>query len=240
MEFLGAQDNNMANITQYPDTIIFDPVTSGYYDTEDTLSSQGSGRLMNRNGHIDGLHIATADEMKPSSANLVLTRNGKGDWSLNRTAAGAETYYVRCPISSLLRTGENYVYGDFSAAANQTSGPPAGNKGLKPLSIFVTMNVGVASLTSATLRLSTDVYPVSGAAAAAVVCTDIVAATALTTLTAQAANAYLTQQIAVPTASQAFLITDCSIGEIELVLVMANTGTVQIAQIGMHCEENYT
>src|ERR1700728_3667626 len=103
----GIQDNNMTLNATAPDTIIYDPVTSGYYDMEvEDLAYFTGGRLMNRPAHIDGLFIANASHLESSSANLVLTRNGKGDWSLNRTAAGAETYYVRCPISALLRTGE--------------------------------------------------------------------------------------------------------------------------------------
>jgi len=218
-----------------PDTIIFDPVTSGWYDTEvGDLSYETGGRLMNRPGHIDGLYVANASQLQSSSANLVLTRNGVGDWSLNRTSSGAETYYVRVPIGALLRTGETYNYGDFS------SGPSAGAKGLKCIDFFVTMNIGVVSLTSATLRLGTDVYPIAGAAAAAVVETDIVAATALTPLTTITASEYVTFDVAVPNASQIFFTADASIGEIELVVVMANTGTIQIANMGMHCHENYT
>jgi hypothetical protein len=232
----------MALNDNYPDTIIFDPVTSGWQDTEDAdLNYLTGGRLMNRPAHTDGLYIGNASQLESSSANLVLTRNGKGDWSLNRTAAGAETYNVRIPISHLLRIGETYNYGEFSAnSTNQTNGPSAGAKGLKCIDFFVTWNIGVVALTSATLRMGTDVYPILGAAAAAPVVTDIVAATALTPLTATGSGLYQTLGVAVPTAAQAFFTADYSIGEIELNLVMASTGTIQIANIGMHCHENYT
>jgi hypothetical protein len=237
MEFLDPQDNNMAKNITFPDSIIFDPVTSGYYDTEvgdlGNVTPAG-GRLMNRPAHVDGLYIANASQLQSSSTNLVLTRNGKGDWSLNRTAAGAETYNVRVPIGTLLRIGETYNYGDFSP------GPSAGAKGIKCIDFFVTWNIGVVALTSATLRMGTDVYPILGAAAAAPVVTDIVAATALTPLTATGAGLYITQGVAVLSTSQVFFTADDSIGEIELNLVMANTGTVAIANIGMHCHLNYT
>jgi hypothetical protein len=221
----------------YPDTIIFDPVQADYYNQEIAGETYTGGRLMNYLPHIDGLFMGGGD-MQSSSANLVLTRNAKGDWSLNRTAAGAETYYVRLGFGDLLRIGETYNYGEFSAnSSNQTNGPPAGNKGVKVLDIFVVMNIGVVALTTGTLRLGSTQYALPGAAQSAPVVTDVVAATALGSLAINTAGQYLTQKVSV--ATPAFQVSDLAMMEIELNIVMANTGTVQIAQLGAHVAFNY-
>lgn len=74
------------------------------------------------------------------SANLVLTRNALGDWSLNRTAAGAETYNLSCCIPFPIRTTKPTDYGYL----------PKGDRGLKLASIDLVYAVGVVNLTSIT------------------------------------------------------------------------------------------
>jgi hypothetical protein len=213
----------------FPDTIIFDPIQADLANAGQTFVG---GRLMNYLPHVDGLLIK-APSLQSSSANLVLTRNGKGDWSLNRTAAGAETYFVRTTLEDLLRTGEIYHYGGF-----HDQPPSAGPKGIAILDFFAILNIGVVALTSATLRLGKSVYPISGAAAAAPVQTDLVAATALAVAT-NGAGDYLTEQVAGP-APTVFSIDDLGLVEIELEIVMANTGTARVAGLGAHCQFNYT
>jgi hypothetical protein len=100
------------------------------------------------------------------------------------------------------------------------------------------LNIGVAALTSATLRLGKSIYPLSGAAAAAPVQTDLVAATAIATA-ANGAGLYLTNQVAGPSPT-VFSIDDLGLVEIELSVVMAATGTVAIAGLGAHVDFNYT
>jgi hypothetical protein len=218
----------MAPSYNYPDTIIFDPTQAGINPAGSTFTG---GRLMNYLPHVDGLLMKAG--LQSSSANLALTRNGKGDWSYNRTAAGAEPYFLRTTISDMLRTGEIYHYGGF-----HDQPPAAGPKGIAILNFFAILNIGVVALTAATLRLGKSVYPISGAAAAAPVQTDLVAATALATAT-NAANAYLLGQVAGPSPT-VFSIDDLGLIEIELAITMANTGTVQVAGLGAHCQFNYT
>lgn len=218
----------MANL-DFPDTIIFDPIQADLANAGKTFVG---GRLMNYLPHTDGL-LMKAGGLQANSANLVLTRNGKGDWSLNRTAAGAETYFIRATLGDLLRTGEIYHYGGF-----HDQPPAAGPKGLAILNFFAILNIGVVALTSAALRLGKSVYPLSGAAAAAPVQTDLVAATALAVAT-NGAGDYLTEQVAGPSPT-VFSIDDLGLVEIELEIVMAATGTVQVAGLGAHCQLNYT
>ena len=226
----------MSNIRSAPDTI-FEGFPGLNPNATTPVVTQG-GRLMSTGLHTDGLLWGSPQVLEKSSANLVLTRNGIGDWSLNRTAAGAETYYVRANLAALLmvRTGELYNLGLFGPASSATPAAPA--KGIQVTDVFAVTNVGVASLTSATIRYGKVQYALPGAAAAAIVQSDILAATALTTLTAQAANAYLVQKQAV--ASPVLQVSDLAQYEIELSVVMANTGTIQIAGIGAHYNFNYT
>jgi hypothetical protein len=189
--------------------------------------------------HTDGLLMRSG--LQVNSANLVLTRNGKGDWSFNRTAAGAETYYLRTTLGDILRTGEHYDLGLFptGGSAPQTYWPKAPAKGINILDVFAVLNIGVAALTSATLRVGTSVYPLSTAAAAAIVQTDVLAATAIATAV-NGAGTYLTGLVALPqTNPPAFFTADMDLVEIELAIVMANTGTVQVAGVGAHVSFNY-
>lgn len=223
----------MAPKDTYPDTILFDPIQSGFYDTEENvaLANMSGGRLMNRLPHIDGL-VMLSSNSQLSSSNLVLTRTGNGNWSWQRTAAGAESYFIRGLCDDITRKGETYNLGGFGSGQNVSAGP----KGIAIIDAFVIMNIGVVPLTSATLRVGKTVYPAAGAAAAAPVQTDLVAATAIPTAT-NAGGTFLTNLV--PVASPAFTVDDIGLLEVELSFTMANTGTVAIAGLGFHCWFNY-
>lgn len=209
------------------DTIFDNPTQNDLNPTG--LLPQG-GRLMSSAPHVDGLYIVGAEALAKDSANLVLTRNGKGDWSLNRTAAGAETYNVRTYLDAVLRTGEKYFFDQFGQD-NKVSAP---DKGIESVDFFINYKSGVVALTSATLRLGKTVYSVA-AGGGAPVQTDLVAATAISTAnTAQ----YQQAKVTVP-APLVFHKDDNGLIEIEAVIVMANTGTLAIASMGWHCNFNY-
>jgi hypothetical protein len=104
--------------------------------------------------------------------------------------------------------------------------------------VFVLMNVGVVALTSATLRAGKTVFSAIGAAAAAPVQTDLLAATALGSLATNGAGLYAAQGVTIPTPTM--FVDDMGEFEIELTLTMAGTGTVAIAGLGAHVLFNYT
>jgi len=195
----------------------------------------GNSRLFSDSPHTDGLLYAGTDWLETDSANLVKTRNGNGDWSLNRTAVGAETYHIRFTLDQIFRIGELIQTGNFGSLATQSGSLTPTRRGIGVLDFFADFKVGVVALTSATLRLGKTVYS-AAAAGAAPTQTDIVAATALSAATA--AN-YKLQTVAVPVGSQQFFVDDISTAEIELTVVMANTGTIGIAGLGCHLAYNY-
>lgn len=220
----------MSYIVNAADTIFEHPAYNDFNDGV-TPVVQG-GRLMSSGPHLDGLIWIPAESLAKNSANLVLTRNAKGDWSLNRTAAGAETYYVRgVPTGIVTRTGEKYNLD------SNLVGPAAPAKGVAIRDMFVVLNVGVALLTSATLRLGSTQYEAPAASladtGAAIVQTDIVAATSVNPSALTTASDYVTQKVT-NSANPSFVVTDITQLEIELAAVMANTGTIQIAGVGAH------
>jgi hypothetical protein len=85
--------------------------------------------------------------------------------------------------------------------------------------------------------LGKSIYPLAGAAAAAPVQTDLVAATAIATAT-NGAGLFLTNKVVVP--APVFSTDDLGLVEIELAITMANTGTVAIAGLGAHVSFNFT
>jgi hypothetical protein len=196
------------------------PITAGptmQFDNS-TLCADGA--------HVDGLISFGAEQLAKDSANLVLTRNAAGDWSLNRTAAGAETYNVRATIPTVRRTGESLndqLFGDGVVALP--------SKGVKVVDFFADYDIGVVALTTLTLRLGKTIYNASGVAFTQ---TDIVAATAISKVTGNL------QRSVVSVASPAFQTEDFSLLEIELVAVMANTGTIKVRCLGCHFYFNYT
>jgi len=195
------------------------------------------GRLLSDGAHVDGMLFATGGGLESSSSNLVWTRNGASDWSLNRTASGAETYYVRANLADMafVRTGETQIIDDIIEGG--FSGKAMPDKGLELTDVFVVWGVGVAALTSATLRFSKVQYPLPGAAAAAPSATDILAATAVPSLVTN--TNYVTQKLAIATGSQVFNKADLAEYELELAFVMANTGTIKLAGIGCHFNFNF-
>jgi hypothetical protein len=217
----------MAGLVDVPDTSFQSGVAVA------TLNIPGSargGRLMSDMPHIDGVESWDAGQLDKDSANLVLTRNAKGDWSLNRTAAGAETYNCRVNISeNVLRLGEIYNLGVGPQGAKYPKPP---NKGILVTDIFAIYTVGVVNLTTATLRLGKSVFANNVALAQ----TDVQAATGIATVVQ--ANPYV-QTVAVPAGSQLWAIDDTSQWEIEVQFVMANTGTLRVYGIGCHISFNW-
>lgn len=208
------------------DTIIDNPTFNDLNPTG--LVPQG-GRLMSSAPHTDGLYIVGPEGLGKDSANLALTRNAKGDWSLNRTAAGAETYNVRTYLDLMLRTGEKYFF-DLFGQDNKVAAP---DKGVAITDFFIIYKSGVVALTSATLRLGKTVYSAVGGGAAQVQ-TDLIAAAGISTAnTAQ----YQFQKLAGPSPT-IFHKDDLGLIEVEAVIVMANTGTLQIAAMGCHLNFN--
>lgn len=205
--------------------------------------------------HTGGWFFVPAFDISQYSANLVLTRNALGDYSLNRTAAGAETYFVTANLGAIKRLLADSINSlpfqeQFGTAAG-TTGYPAGPSGLPPFTgasyltppttgpakgvqvtdVAVVYQVGVASLTSATLSLNRVAY----ANAAAKTITNIpIDATALTLTTN--ANPYVAVR-AVTT--PAFETTDLSDLVLEFSPVMANTGTLRVYGLGFHINVNY-
>ncbi len=223
------------------DTIFDHPLYTSWPTNAQSGDTPIGGRLMSSSPHTDGMVMVSAWDCAPSSTNLVLTRNAEYDWSLNRTAAAAESYYVRVNAGEFAfqRLGEQYILSLFPDLGNKTSSPQAPPKGLMITDIFAVLNVGVVALTSATLRLSKVAYPLEGAASAAPVGTDIIAPTALGNLGVNTAGQYLTQYVAVPAASQQFNTADISQTEIELAFTLANTGTIRVAGLGFHFNFNF-
>lgn len=185
----------------------------------------------------------------PSGANnLVLTKNATGDFSLNRTAAGAETYSVVTDIGELRRLLEKMDFQEqfggsgagpfgkvgappFTGATQLTPDTAVQSKGLQLIDVVVVYTVGVAALTSAALSLNKTVYANNVANAITNLPID---ATALT-LTAQA-NPFLAKRaLTTPTT----IVDDNSSVNLEFNFVMANTGTIRVYGLGFHVSYNY-
>lgn len=219
-----------------PDSIFDNPVQN---DLNPANQSILGGRLMSSAPHTDGLLLAEAGAISWSGtgATKLPVRNAKGDWSLNRTAGGAETHFFRCTLGNmnLIRLGESAILGVFGTGNTYT--PPQPDKGLEIIDFFAIYLVGVAALTSATLRVGKTVYS-SAIAGGAFTQTDLqsqaVPAGGLTT----SGGNY--RYVDVPTTTPVFHKDDLGLVEIEFSPVMANTGTLQLAAIGAHVNFNYT
>jgi hypothetical protein len=194
------------------------------------------------------------------SANLVLTRNALGDYSLNRIAGGAETYQTVAPIGTmlhrLLEAQTMQIPGQGPFSGSQYVGPGTGpgpvplpgfppltaaqlgtiptnfpSKGIQITDVAAIYQVGVVGLTSATLSLNQTVFANNVANA---ITNFPIAATALPLLTQ--ANPYVVvRSVTTPL----FNVTDLSEMTLELVTVMANTGTIRIYGLGVHVNFNY-
>lgn len=191
------------------------------------------GRLMSSSPHIDGLIIVGTNDIDVDSTNLVKTRNAKGDWSFNRTGAGAETYNIRVTLDQLLRTGEKYINDIFG----QDSKIAAPDKGIAIVDFFAIYSVITQPLTGATLRLGKTVYSQT-AGGAAFAQTDLVNATAVQTAVTPAANQYTFQKVAGPSPT-VFHKDDLGLIEIEFVPVLQNGSVFKVAALGAHLQFNY-
>jgi hypothetical protein len=213
------------------------------------------GKFSQDTPHSGGMYFSDALSLAPFSTNLVLTRNALGDYSLNRTAAGAESYTITLstdcigkriqavpPITDFQEAfgnqasqGGNWVpggagYPPFAGNPIITNiNPPA--KGIELIDVFVVYQVGVVSLTSAALSLNRTVF----ANAAAKTITNIpISATALTLTTN--ANPY----VAVRTVTTpAFETSDLAELTMEFDVTMANTGTLRVYGLGFHYNLNF-
>lgn len=210
--------------------------------------------------HTGGWFWVPAFDISQYSANLVLTRNALGDYSLNRTAAGAETYFVTANLGAVKRLLESLSnpynpfaeqFGTNTIVNGAQSGWPAGPagdppftgasqltvsntspaKGLSVTDVAVVYQVGVVALTSATLSLNRVTY--ANNVANAIVNVPI-AATALT-LTTQANPYVAVRAVTTP----AFETNDLSDLILEFSPVMATTGTLRVYGMGFHINFNY-
>ena len=218
--------------------------------------SRTQGSLYSDTPHQGGFLFADALDLAPGfNANLVLTRNALGDYSLNRTAAGAETYQIVASLRDMKRlievpTAPMPFQENFGTAAGgpgfPTSVPgvppftgatqlvpPTGfnAKGLRVKDVVVVYQVGVAALTAASLSLNRTVFANNVANAITNVA---IAATALALNTQ--ANPYV-QILAVTT--PVFETTDLSDLTLEFAITMANTGTLRIYGLGFHADFNF-
>lgn len=201
------------------------------------------------------IHFNAYDLANFQTTNLALTRNALGDYSLNRTAAGAETYYVVAQLQDDKRLPEPLGAGmpfqmqfgtgsgtpgyvapaggmpPFAGASQLT--PPTGSpaKGIQITDCYVIYQVGVVGLTTATLSFNRTAY----ANAAANVITNIpIGATVLST--GVQANPYVAVR---PVTTPVFETTDLSDVTLEFAVTMANTGTLRIYGMGFHFNFNW-
>lgn len=193
------------------------------------------------------------------SSNLALTRNAAGDYSFNRTAAGAETYIVVANLAEIKRLVETTppsgmpFQEQFGAAAG-TAGYPAGAAGLPPFSgatqltpptgptakglevtdVVAIYQVGVVDLSAASLTVKRTVFANN---TANTITTPAISATALPLTAAGDATGPYVVVRAVTTPS--FETADLSDLAVELSVTMANTGTIRIYGIGFHVTFNF-
>lgn len=205
--------------------------------------------------HQGGWVFYDATMLFPFSANLVLTRNALGDYSFNRTAAGAETYQLVAPLADVKRLievstaplpfqeqfgtaagGAGYPAGapgvpPFTGATQLTPPTGAPAKGIKLRDCVAIYTVGVAALTAASLSLNRTVFANNVANAITNIPID---ATALPLATQ--ANPYVVVR-AVTTPS--FETADLSDAALELSITMQNTGTIRLYGLGFHFDFNF-
>ena len=65
--------------------------------------SRTQGSFLADTPHTTGVLFIPSWDLANFSGNLVLTRNALGDYSLNRTAIGAETYRVAANTQAIYR-----------------------------------------------------------------------------------------------------------------------------------------
>ena len=210
--------------------------------------------------HVGGWLLYDATAVTPFSANLVLTRNALGDYSLNRTSQGAETYNIVAPIGTAIHrlieaqglqhpgegpytTAAGYI-GDGSVGPIPLPGfPPLTGtqlgtipttwpaKGVQITDVAACYQVTVANATSAALSLNQTVF---GNNLANVINNFPIAATALP-LVAQANPYVVVRAVTTPT----FNNTDLSEMTAELQIVLPNLAVLRIYWVGVHVNFNY-
>lgn len=222
--------------------------------------SNTSGAWFADTPHTGGWIVYSAVELSPFSANLVLTRNALGDYSLNRTAGGAETYRPVIGINGSIKRlnvypdlggtpfqvqfgtaagGAGYPadvagFPPFTGASQLTPATKLPDKGVRVTDVVAIYQPGVADLTAASLSLNRTVYANNVANAI----TNVpVSATALPLTTAGAATGPYVVTRAVT--SPVFETTDLSDLLLELTVTMQNTGTIRIYALGFHVDWNY-
>lgn len=209
--------------------------------------------------YYDAMNLFGSFSGATISANMALTRNAGGDYSYNRTAAGAETYITPIGLANTKRLIESIPSGNsaslpfqnaFGTAAGGPGYPagaagvppftgatqltqPTGNpaKGVQVTDVVAVYQVGVAALTGATLSLNRTVFANNVANAVTAV---TISATALPTATQ--ANPYVVVR-AVTT--PVFETSDLSMLSVELSLTLQNTGTIRVYGLGFHLNFNY-
>lgn len=211
--------------------------------------SRTISKVSSETGHSGGLIFICAELLGKDSANLAITRNGNGDYSLNRVAAGAEVYNVWATPQSIRRTLEAYdtqnLFGGsvgpsprlplkppMTAAqmAGQYTATAAVGKGFRIDDIFLVYSVGVVALTAGALSLRRTIFADNVAPAVTNIGID---ATALP-LTVQA-NRLVTRALTAPD----YHVDDLSDLTGEFSFTMANTGTIRVYGIGFHVTFNF-
>ena len=200
--------------------------------------------------HTGGMYFLGPGDMVDSltATPVVVTRNGAQSWSLNRTAAGAETHFIRPANDSLRRLAEAIAlqqqFGGsvgplpapgrppFTGASQlvpPTSSSPV-NKGNQILDITLAYSITVVNLTTNALTLNTATFANN---------TAIVGGTRTLTgtlATATQAQPYVTK---ITVNTPVFDVTDLQDVWPELQVVMANTGVYQLFGMWIHCNMNY-
>lgn len=209
-------------------------------------------------GFTDGrIFLGPGDLVSVATVAPAIVRNAAGDWSLTRTAAGAETLNIAANLLNAIirRSGfgedlqEQYggtgIPGSAQAQIYRPDVIPAMNtaqqlqprtalkiKGVKLLSIDAIFRVTVVNLTSNNLRVDQALFANNVAPAI----TAILAPTALNTVVQ--ANPYV-QNISLAAAQQIYRnLVDQELW-IEATVVMANTGKLDFYGFDCLVEYNY-
>jgi hypothetical protein len=212
--------------------------------------------------HGNGWRFMTAAKVNSGAlaANsnvLGLVKNASGDYSLNRTATGAETYTFALPMAEFDKSpnsslGYNYSrqeqfggsIGPVGApgrppfTGDTQLSPPTGSvaptspyaKGLMIRDVVLVYQVGVVNLTSAACSMNAITYKDSTANSV----TNFPLTATTIVLTAQGTPHVIT----IPVTTPRFLYTDLSDLNVEFQFVMANTGTLRIYGLGVHFNYN--
>lgn len=218
-----------------------------------------TGAFFGDTAHNGGFFLMDAIELTPISANTVLTRNALGNYSLNRTAAGAETYTIVSNLSSAIRKLTLYpglnglpFQEQFGTAAGAAGYPAAAGglppftgatelvpptapvpKGIQVSDVVAIYQVGVVDATAASLSLNRTIFANN---VAPNVVNIPVAATALPlTAAGDATGPYVVVRAVT---APVFEVTDLSDVTLEFSVTLANTGTLKAFALGFHFNYN--